>query len=185
MDLVEVLSNLHALRQLYELLQNIEDGLQHINAKNVHNNLDVRARKLLKDLLDEATEKMFNTRLKVIEAQSAVHQTPCASQLEQPKAMPKLRYSLSLDSVKSSLNSVLNNEKDSKSSKSASKKDEKYPMKHQASILESKVSTSPDLPQYEKKRCHVCIAKDMKKHYSTKEATMFNERTEGTGQKQS
>lgn len=31
----------------------------------VQNNLDVRARKLLKDLLDEATEKMFNTRLKV------------------------------------------------------------------------------------------------------------------------
>lgn len=31
----------------------------------VHQNLDGRARKLLKDLLDEATEKMFNTQLKV------------------------------------------------------------------------------------------------------------------------
>lgn len=36
MDLVEVLSSLHALRQLYELLQNIEDhDIQHINSKNV------------------------------------------------------------------------------------------------------------------------------------------------------
>ncbi|XP_040370838.1 uncharacterized protein LOC112186872 [Rosa chinensis] len=181
MDLVEVMSNLHALRQLYELLQNIEDDLQHINSKNVHQTLDLKARKLFRHLLDDATEKMFHTQSKTIEAESVVQTTPSSSKLEQPKPMPKLQSPLSPDAVNSSLNVVLSNEKDSKSSVITSKKDEQYPVKRQSAIFGSKVSTSSDVPQYKKKRCRACIAKEMKKQYSTKEATMSNERAEVPG----
>ncbi|KAL6180149.1 hypothetical protein ACLB2K_046816 [Fragaria x ananassa] len=178
MDLVEVLSNLHALRQLYELLQNIEDDLQHINSKNVHQTSDPRARKLFKHILDDAT---IDVPYSFKEAQSVVHKTPCSSQLEQPKAMPKLQSPLSLDTVNASLNVVLNNEKDSKSSMVTSEKDEQYPVKSQSTILGSKVTTSSDVPLYKKKKCRACIAKEMKRQYSTKGATMSNERVEVPG----
>ncbi|PQQ19825.1 serine-rich adhesin for platelets [Prunus yedoensis var. nudiflora] len=180
MNPVELLSNLYALRQLYGLLQNGEDGFEHINSNNVGKALDVRAQQLLKDLLDDATDKILNTHSKITAARSGFDSTPCSSQAEQPKAVPKLN-SVSPATVKSPLNTVLNYGKDSKSCKITSKTDEQSPKKPEGASLELKMSTSTDLPEYKRKWCRICLESNLNKQYSAKELKISNERAKVPG----
>ncbi|CAL2257483.1 unnamed protein product [Prunus armeniaca] len=180
MNPVELLSNLYALRQLYGLLQNGEDGFERINSNNVGKALDVRAQQLLKDLLDDATDKILNTHSKITAARSGFDSTPCSSQAEQPKAVPKLNSVLPA-TVKSPLNTVLNYGKDSKSFQITSKTDELSPKKPEGASPESKISTSTDLPEYKRKRCRICLESNLNKQYSAKESKISNEKAKVPG----
>ncbi|CAH9135667.1 unnamed protein product [Cuscuta epithymum] len=63
MDIEEVESNLHALRQLYGLLENDdEDGKPRVTTGT----LDNKGRLLLKSLLDSATERLFKVHSQII-----------------------------------------------------------------------------------------------------------------------
>ncbi|KAM0974104.1 hypothetical protein ACFX2C_017330 [Malus domestica] len=179
MNPVELLSDLYALRQLYGLLQNGEGWPQHVNSNNVEKALDTRARQLLKDLLDDAAEKIFNTHLKMITTQAAVSSKPCPSQPEQPKAVPKKNSPLSPTvTVKSSPNRVLNDDgKDSKKYMFAPEEDGSLKkLKPEREIAESKVSISSDLPEQKKKMCRICLENNLKKQYSAKETKFSNDR---------
>ncbi|TQE01649.1 hypothetical protein C1H46_012713 [Malus baccata] len=176
MNAVELLSDLYALRQLYGLLQNGEGWPQHVNSNNA---LDTRARQLLKDLLDDAAEKIFNTHLKMITTQAAVSSKPCPSQPEQPKAVPKKNSPLSPTvTVKSSPNRVLNDDgKDSKKYMFAPEENGSLKkLKPEREIAESKVSISSGLPEQKKKVCRICLENNLKKQYSAKETKFSNDR---------
>ncbi|VFQ82572.1 unnamed protein product [Cuscuta campestris] len=62
MDIEGIQSHLHALRQLYGLLQNDEDGMPRVTAET----LDNKGKLLLKKLLDSATERVFEVHSQII-----------------------------------------------------------------------------------------------------------------------
>nr|GMD72498.1 uncharacterized protein LOC109157107 [Ipomoea batatas] len=61
MDIEDIQSNLHSLRQLYGLLKQDEDGLPNVTSET----LDNKARLLLKSLLDSATERVLKAHSRV------------------------------------------------------------------------------------------------------------------------
>nr|GLL41605.1 uncharacterized protein LOC114077322 [Ipomoea trifida] len=66
MDIEDIQSNLHALRQLYGLLKQDEDGLPNVTSET----LDNKARLLLKSLLDSATERVLKAHSRIVAGQA-------------------------------------------------------------------------------------------------------------------
>ncbi|KAK9288150.1 hypothetical protein L1049_016598 [Liquidambar formosana] len=180
MQLDAVNSELHALRKLYGLLQSSEDGMY---ASSV--NLDEKARLILKDLLDCATERVFMTHSKIIAAQSGVSNKPFSTQPgqpEQPEVTRKLLPPASPAISKSSPIVIQNSSKNLNFGTIITSKAEPSPTgpSHQEIVLEqSKPSISASKPETRKKRCWVCQQSSMKQLNSgASETKIVNEKTQ-------
>uniref|UniRef100_A0A7N2MMG7 Uncharacterized protein n=1 Tax=Quercus lobata TaxID=97700 RepID=A0A7N2MMG7_QUELO len=151
MELEEVQSDLLALRQLYGLLQNIDQGLQSKSSEN----LDEKARLFLKTLLDNARKRVFESHSKIIAAQSGFSNTP--------KAMP-VSTSFPLITQASS--------KGSKFQTITSQKGELPPRKptpEKAIPMLSKPSISSSKPEYERRQRWICEQSSMKRQNSVED----------------
>ncbi|KAF7840159.1 Protein KOKOPELLI [Senna tora] len=99
MELEEARTNLRAMRLLYRLLEDNTLGLQNASSEDLVD----RARSLLKDMLDETTERTIETILKIIETQAGISKTTCTSPNEKPVASLPLKPLMEANSSQCSL----------------------------------------------------------------------------------
>ncbi|KAK3185167.1 hypothetical protein Dsin_032453 [Dipteronia sinensis] len=155
MEPVDVKADLQALRKLYGLLQSRADIAQ--KSKNemfVGKQLDERARLLLKNLLDVATEKTLETHSRIMAAaESRVSNSGCYFKSKQSNVIPKLGSPVLPYVFKSS--PIAAGQRNSNSYKLSCRKDElssSKPIPQEATLESSKASISSN----RKKRCRVC-----------------------------
>ncbi|KAK4847225.1 hypothetical protein QYF36_027254, partial [Acer negundo] len=147
MEPVDVKADLQALRILYGLLQSRGDIAQ----KSKNEILDERARLMLKNLLDVATEKTLETHSKIIAA--AESNPGCYFKSKQPNVIPKLGSPVLPYVFKSS--PIAAGQRNSNSYNLTCRKDElssSKPVPQEVTLESSKASISSN----RKKRCRVC-----------------------------
>ncbi|KAK1567063.1 hypothetical protein Q3G72_007678 [Acer saccharum] len=156
MEPVDVKADLQALRKLYGLLQSSGDIAQ--KSKNeifVGKRLDERARLMLKNLLDVATEKALETHSKIIAAAESrgVSNSGCYFKSKQSNVIPKLGSPALPYVFKSS--PIAAGQRNSNSYNLTCRKDElssSKPIPREVTLESSKASISSN----RKKRCRVC-----------------------------
>ncbi|XP_023880101.2 uncharacterized protein LOC111992477 [Quercus suber] len=156
MELEKVESDLLALRQLYGLLQNIGQGLQSKSSEN----LDEKAQLFLKTLLDNTTERVFETHSKIIAAQSGVSNTPKAMLKLNPPVPTSVPIITQASSKGSNFQSV------------TSQKDELPPRKptpKKATSMLSKPSISSNKPEGRRQQCWIYEQSSMKRQNSVED----------------
>lgn len=166
-ELEDVCSDLQALRKLYGLLHSSKDGLQYssyLYAKH----LDEKAQLLLKNMLDEATERVFKIHSKIMAAQSGVSHKPFSTQLEQSEATQNLQPPHSPTVLNASLIGLRNSSKDTFSTITLPN-DELSATKptHRGIVVEQpKISISSTKPEIRKKHCQVVCERSNRKQLS-------------------
>ncbi|KAK2662875.1 hypothetical protein Ddye_001449 [Dipteronia dyeriana] len=155
MEPVDVKADLQALRKLYGLLQSSGDGAQESkNETFVGKQLDERARLMLKNLLDVATEKTLETHSKIIAAaESRVSNSGSYFKSKQSNVIQKLGSPVLPYVFKSS--PIAAGQRTSNSYNLTCRKDElssSKPILQEVTLESSKASISSN----RKKCCRVC-----------------------------
>ncbi|KAJ6733614.1 hypothetical protein OIU74_005400 [Salix koriyanagi] len=139
---------------------------------SVFEQLDERAKVLLKSLLDAATEKALLAYSKIIvDAQLGVSNTPYSSQSVQPKAMPYLEPPVSPDVENASPSTIQSSNAQTNLCVNNAWKNEQSlikPTPQDSGSEHSKFSVSLNKPEGRKKCCRVCKQNSMKQQNSAK-----------------
>ncbi|GMP26462.1 hypothetical protein CsSME_00002885 [Camellia sinensis var. sinensis] len=134
--------------------------------------LDEKARVVLKNLLDGATERVFEAHSKFMEAQLGLYNLLPAIQLEKLKGMPMLRPPVSPDVSIISHGVGQSSAKAPNCNPITAREDKRTIITPttQASVSEwSKFSSSAMEPQNRKRRCRACQQRSVKQVKSTEE----------------
>ncbi|CAL5365656.1 unnamed protein product [Camellia sinensis] len=168
MELEDVESDLQALRKLYGLLQSNGNGSRSESLEY----LDEKARVFLKNLLDGATERVFEAHSKFMEAQLGLYNLLPDIQFEKLKGMPMLRPPVSPD-VSIISHGVGQSSAKAPNCNPITTREDKQTIitpPTQASVSEwSKFSSSAMEPQNRKRRCRACQQRSIKQVKSTEE----------------
>ncbi|CAL5323990.1 unnamed protein product [Camellia sinensis] len=173
MELEDVESDLQALRKLYGILQSNGNGSQSESLEY----LDEKARVVLKNILDGATERVFEAHSKFrmpafMEAQLGLYNLLPAIQLEKLKGMPMLRPPVSPD-VSIISHGVGQSSAKAPNCNPITPREDKRAIitpTTQASVSEwSKFSSSAMEPQNRKRRCRAYQQRSVKQVKSTDE----------------